>query len=63
MDKNGSNFAHAEASYPEQTVGVYEVLQPDGRSRTVRYTADDVQGFVANVSYSEPNGQYFYSKR
>ena len=62
VNEKDAKFSHAEASYPGQTVGVYEVIQPDGRERTVRYTADDIQGFVANVSYSTPDG-YLYSNR
>ena len=27
-------------------------MQPDGNERTVRYTADDRKGFLANVSYT-----------
>ena len=42
--------------------GFYEIYQPDGRTRVVSYTADDIQGFRANVSYTEPDG-YFSSSR
>ena len=42
--------------------GFYEIYQPDGRTRVVSYTADDIQGFRANVSYTEPDG-YVYSSR
>ena len=32
--------------------GVYRVLLPDGRVQTVTYTADHVNGYFADVSYS-----------
>ena len=40
-------------------VGVYEVLQPDGKERIVRYKANDQTGFLSNVSYvvKGPNGE------
>ena len=33
-------------------IGVYEVMQPDGKQRVVRYKANDEKGFLANVSYT-----------
>ena len=39
------------------------MVQPDGKSRVVSYTANDRQGFVANVSYSDGDGGYVYSNR
>ena len=62
VDEKDSKFAHAEAGSPHKTVGVYEVIQPDGRERIVHYSADDEQGFLANVSYSDPDG-YVYTNR
>ncbi len=39
--------------------GFYDVVQSDGRERTVRYRAGDHKGFQANVSYNNPQG-YVY---
>ncbi len=38
-------------------------MQPDGRERVVSYSADDEQGFVANVSYTNPDGGYVVENR
>ena len=37
--------------------GTYTVVLPDGRVQTVKYTADDYAGYVADVSYE---GQAVY---
>jgi hypothetical protein len=42
-------------------VGLYELVQPDGRERLVTYSADGDSGFNANVSYQNPQGSgYMY---
>merc|ERR1712201_50267 len=51
-DFSGSSFTAAESS---DGLGVksgsYQVALPDGRTQTVSYTTDDVNGYVADVSY------------
>merc|ERR1712029_690757 len=51
-DYSGSSFTAAESS---DGLGVksgsYQVALPDGRTQTVSYTTDDVNGYVADVSY------------
>ena len=39
--------------------GLYEILQSDGRERSVSYSSDGGSGFVANVTYITPDG-YMY---
>lgn len=33
------------------TMGEYKILMPDGRTQNVKYKADDVHGYQADVSY------------
>merc|ERR1711862_388898 len=51
-DYSGSSFTASENS---DGLGVkqgsYQVALPDGRTQTVTYTTDDVNGYVADVSY------------
>merc|ERR1711881_648442 len=48
-----SNFNKAETADANGVVGgSYSISLPDGRTQTVTYTADEVNGFVADVSYS-----------
>ena len=48
----GSNFAKTETQDDGGNVnGEYSVALPDGRTQIVKYRADDVNGFVADVSY------------
>merc|ERR1739845_63032 len=51
-DYSGSSFTASENS---DGLGVkqgsYQVALPDGRTQTVSYTTDDVNGYVADVSY------------
>ena len=52
-DYSNSNFNAAETGDANGVVGgSYSVNLPDGRTQTVTYTADEVNGFVADVSYS-----------
>merc|ERR1711881_834361 len=51
--ETNSNFNAAETADANGVVGgSYSVNLPDGRTQTVTYTADEVNGFVADVSYS-----------
>merc|ERR1712061_936058 len=52
-DYSKANFNAAETSDASGNVGgSYSVSLPDGRIRTVTYTADHTNGYVAEVSYS-----------
>merc|ERR1711936_338089 len=48
---SGANFGASESSDPKVVSGTYTVVLPDGRVQTVKYTADDYAGYVADVSY------------
>ena len=50
-DYSGNDFGHNTNSDGKTTTGEYRVLLPDGRTQVVRYTADHVNGFQAEVSY------------
>merc|ERR1712066_850318 len=52
-DYSKANFNAAETSDANGVVsGSYSVSLPDGRIQHVKYTADHVNGYVAEVSYS-----------
>ena len=58
----GADFGHTETSDGGAVAGSYHVLLPDGRRQIVTYTADAVNGFVANVSkYNQYNHFMKYS--
>merc|ERR1712025_1288923 len=51
-DYSASNFQAAESSDGLRVkTGSYSVALPDGRTQTVNYSTDDVNGYVADVSY------------
>merc|ERR1712106_271185 len=51
-DYSGSSFTAAENSDGlGAKSGSYQVALPDGRTQTVTYTTDDVNGYVADVTY------------
>ncbi|KAK4306577.1 hypothetical protein Pmani_021626 [Petrolisthes manimaculis] len=50
-DPSANNFGHQETRDGDVTRGEYFVKLPDGRIQTVRYTADPVNGFQADISY------------
>lgn len=47
----GQDFKHTEKHNGDKTSGSYAVALPDGRTQVVTYTADDANGFVAEVVY------------
>ncbi|XP_040580122.1 uncharacterized protein [Lepeophtheirus salmonis] len=47
----GTNFNAQETTDGKTVHGSYNVQLPDGRLQTVTYTADDYNGFVADVKY------------
>ena len=51
-DYSKANFAKTEAQDANGRVqGSYVIALPDGRIQTTKYTADAVNGYVAEVSY------------
>merc|ERR1711935_233433 len=51
-DYSNSNFNAAETADAAGNVqGSYTVALPDGRIQTVKYTSDNYNGYVADVSY------------
>ncbi|VVD01055.1 unnamed protein product [Leptidea sinapis] len=51
----GDNKAQWEAREGDQVRGAYSLVEPDGNTRTVEYTADPVRGFNAVVRRTGPN--------
>lgn len=60
IDPPSSNdYSQRESSDGNIVQGEYRVLLPDSRTQIVRYTADDVNGYNADVQYE---GQAQYSR-
>ncbi|XP_068084796.1 pro-resilin-like [Anabrus simplex] len=49
---SGNDFGQNESSDGSNVQGTYYVVLPDGRRQTVKYTANDATGYVADVQYS-----------
>ena len=54
---SGNDYKQIESSDGQNVQGEYRVLLPDGRNQIVRYTANDAQGYNADVQY-EGEAQY-----
>merc|ERR1712083_591702 len=52
----GDSKSRQESRDGDAVTGSYSVADPDGRIRTVTYTADDVHGFQATVTYDGAEG-------
>merc|ERR1712106_810367 len=52
----GDSKSRKESRDGDVVSGSYSVADPDGRIRTVTYTADDVHGFQATVTYDGQEG-------
>merc|ERR1711892_79400 len=52
----GDSKSRQESQDGDVVSGSYSVADPDGRIRTVTYTADDVHGFQATVTYDGQEG-------
>lgn len=48
---SGDDFSHTQNQENGAVHGNYKVQLPDGRVQVVKYTADDVHGYRADVSY------------
>ncbi|CAO1355363.1 unnamed protein product [Diamesa serratosioi] len=49
--KSGDDFSHTQRRQDGAVLGNYQVQLPDGRMQIVKYTADDVNGYRADVRY------------
>ena len=58
-ERSGADFEQNEETSSGVTRGSYKVALPDGRTQIVTYTADDVHGFKAEVTYE---GEASYPK-
>ena len=54
--KTGDSKTRQETRNGDVTTGSYSVADPDGRIRTVTYTADAIHGFQAHVTYDGEEG-------
>merc|ERR1719158_1437555 len=52
----GDSKTRQESRDGDVVTGSYSVVDPDGRLRTVTYTADSIHGFVAKVTYDGLDG-------
>jgi len=59
-DASYNEYRHQESSVDDVVNGFYQVLLPDGRLQTVKYTVEGDSGFVADVTYElrRPFGAY-----
>jgi Insect cuticle protein len=48
---SGDDFSHTQKQENGAVQGSYSVQLPDGRVQIVKYTADDIHGYRAEVSY------------
>ena len=46
-----NDFSHNHNNDGKRTTGSYRVVLPDGRTQTVHYTSDSVNGYVVDVKY------------
>jgi Insect cuticle protein len=51
--QSGDDFSHTQKQENGAVHGSYKVHLPDGRMQIVKYTADDIHGYRAEVSYEE----------
>ncbi|CAL4128253.1 unnamed protein product, partial [Meganyctiphanes norvegica] len=58
-DYSKASFGQSEKGDGKAVEGYYTVDLPDGRTQTVKYSADHHKGYVAEVSYS---GKAQYAK-
>merc|ERR1712156_1359282 len=54
--ESGDSKTRQESRDGDLVTGSYTVADPDGRLRTVTYTADSVHGFQAKVTYDGEEG-------
>ncbi|XP_050692245.1 larval cuticle protein A2B-like [Eriocheir sinensis] len=59
----GTDHGHVQNSDGQVVSGSYHVLLPDGRRQVVRYTADHVNGYQAQVSYEGVGHQLHHRRR
>jgi len=59
--ENTLQFGQIESSDGHVVAGTYRVTLPDGRIQTVKYTADDDNGYVATVTYEHAPVSYLTS--
>ena len=48
---SGNDYGQQESSDGNVVRGEYRVLLPDSRTQIVKYTADDINGYNADVQY------------
>lgn len=56
---SGNDYSQRESSDGNVVQGEYRVLLPDSRTQIVKYTADDANGYIADVQYE---GQAQFSR-
>ena len=53
--QSGDDFSHTQKQENGAVHGSYKTVLPDKRIQIVKYTADDVHGYRAEVSYENPS--------